>query len=127
MKIHFSFKNNIRIFAYIVLLFFGTMTSSESNDHRAAISKAADNIEQKVIDWRHDIRTADLIAKYLKSLGIEVQTKVGVTGVMGILKGDQLAHVVALRADMNVLPVEEKSNLPFAFKVKPTIEEKKIS
>ncbi len=105
------------------------MTYSQSNEHSIAISKAADNIEQKVIDWRHDIhehpelgnresRTADLIAKQLKFLRIEVQTKAGVTGVVGILKGDQLGHVVALPTDIDALPVEEKNDLPFAFKAK---------
>lgn len=51
-------------------------------------------------------------------MGIEVQTKVGVTGVVGILKGGKPGPVIALRADMDALPVEEKNNLPYASKVK---------
>lgn len=105
---------------------------------RAYISNAANKIEQKVIDWRHDIhqnpelgnrefRTAELIATHLKSLGIEVQTKVGVTGVVGILKGAQPGPVIALRADMDALPVEEKNDLPFASKVKTTYNGKETS
>lgn len=93
------------------------------------ISKSADRIEQKVIEWRHDIhqnpelgnrefRTAELVAKHLQSLGIETQTKVGITGVVGILKGDKPGPVVALRADMDALPVEEVNDLTFASKVK---------
>jgi len=92
------------------------------------IQQAADRIEQKVINWRHDlhqnpelgnheIRTASIIAKHLQSLGIEVQTGVAVTGVVGILKGDKPGPVFALRADMDALPVLEKNNLPFASKV----------
>lgn len=65
-----------------------------------------------------EFRTSELIAKHLKSLGIQVQTKVGVTGVVGILKGDKPGPVVALRADMDALPVEEKNDLAFASKVK---------
>lgn len=98
-------------------------------NHSTAINIAADKIESKVIAWRHDIhenpelgnretRTAALIAKHLKALGIEVKTGVGITGVVGILRGDKPGPVVALRADMDALPVEEKNNLPFASKVK---------
>ena len=96
-----------------------------------SISTATNKIEQKVIAWRHDFhehpelgnrefRTAEIIAKHLQSLGMEVQTKVAVTGVVGILKGGRPGPVVALRADMDGLPVEEKNNLPYASKVKTT-------
>ena len=81
-------------------------------------------IEQKVIEWRHDIhqnpelsnrefKTAEKIANHLKSLGIEVTTGVAHTGVVGILKGDQPGKVVALRADIDALPVTERNDLPF--------------
>jgi len=114
-----------------ILFLLASTTFAQTKDHSAAISMEADKIEQKVIDWRHDIhqnpelgnrefRTAELIAKHLKSLGIIVQTKVGVTGVVGILKGDRPGPVVALRADMDALPVEEKNDLPFASKAKTT-------
>ncbi len=93
------------------------------------ISQAADKIEKKVIDWRRDIhehpelgnketRTASLIAKHLQSLGIEVKTGVAHTGVVGILKGSKPGPVVALRADMDGLPVTERTPVPFASKVK---------
>ena len=102
------------------------------------ISTAADKIDQKVIAWRHDLhqhpelgnrefRTADIIAKHLQSLGIEVKTKVGVTGVIGILKGGKPGPVVALRADMDGLPVEEKTGLPFASKVKTIYDGKETN
>lgn len=82
------------------------------------------NIEEKVISWRRDIhenpelsnrefKTAEKIAKHLKSLGIEVQTKVAHTGVVGIIKGKKDGKVVALRADIDALPVTERNDLPF--------------
>jgi len=128
MRTNHLFQNRLPIIGFFIFAFFVSVSYSQT-DHRKAISKAADNIEQKVIDWRHDIhqnpelgnrevRTAELIAKHLKSLGIEVQTKVGVTGVVGILKGGKPGPVVALRADMDALPVQEKNDLPFASKVK---------
>ena len=126
------------IYFFIALFLLGNSVFAQMKNQTTAISKAADNINQKVIDWRHDIhenpelgnrefRTADLIAKHLKSLGIEVQTEVGVTGVVGILKGGQPGPVVALRADMDALPVEEKNDLPFASKAKAMYNGQKVS
>jgi amidohydrolase len=85
-------------------------------------------MKQKVIAWRRDfhehpelgnqeIRTAGIIAAHLKSLGIEVKEKVAVTGVVGILRGGKPGPVVALRADMDGLPVTERGDLPFKSKV----------
>lgn len=82
------------------------------------------NIEGKVVEWRRDIhehpelsnrefKTAEKVASHLKSLGIEVQTGVAHTGVVGILKGNHPGKVVALRADMDALPVTERNDLPF--------------
>jgi len=81
-------------------------------------------VESKVIEWRRDIhqnpelsnrefKTAEKIAAHLKSLGIEVQTGVAHTGVVGILKGKKSGKVVALRADIDGLPVLERNDLPF--------------
>lgn len=111
-------------FILIALLFSFKIASAQKNNRTETIRAAADKIEQKVIDWRHDFhqhpelgnrefRTAEIIAKHLKSLGIEVQEKVGVTGVVGILKGSGPGPVVALRADMDGLPVKENNDLPF--------------
>ncbi len=96
---------------------------------RKQVSLAADQLEQKMIAWRRDfhahpelgnqeIRTADIIAKHLKALGMEVKTGVAHTGVVAILHGDKPGPVVALRADMDGLPVIERTPLPFASKVK---------
>lgn len=84
-------------------------------------------IEEKLIDWRRDIhqhpelgdqehRTASLVAKHLQDLGLEVRTKVARTGVVGILKGGKPGPIVAVRADMDALPVAEPPGLPFASK-----------
>lgn len=118
--------------------FYASNINAQKTNYQTSISSAADKIESKVIAWRHDIhehpelgnrevRTADIIAKHLKSLGIEVKTGVGITGVVGILKGDKPGPVVALRADMDALPVEEKNNLPFASKVKTMYNGKETS
>jgi amidohydrolase len=88
-------------------------------------------IEPKVVAWRRDIhehpelgnrefRTAKLVADHLRALGIEVQTGVAHTGVVGILRGGRPGPVVLLRADMDGLPVSERVKLPFASKVRAT-------
>lgn len=115
----------------VLCLFCFKISIAQKSNYSAAIAIAADKIESKVIDWRHDIhehpelgnrevRTAALIAKHLQSLGIEVKTNVAKTGVVGILKGDKEGPVIALRADMDALPVKEKTNVPFASKIKAT-------
>lgn len=112
--------------------------SAQKSNYSELIIKSADKIEQKVIAWRHDFhqnpelgnretRTAAIVAKHLQSLGFEVKTSVAVTGVVGILKGDKPGPVIALRADMDALPVEEKNDLPFASKVKTTHNGKETS
>lgn len=98
---------------------------------RPEIDKKAAAIETKVIEWRRDIhknpelgnnevRTAKMIADHLRALGIEVQEGVAVTGVVGILKGGKPGPTVALRADMDALPVSERADLPFKSTVKAT-------
>ncbi len=85
-------------------------------------------LEPRVIAWRRDIhehpelgnrefRTAALVADHLRSLGIEVETEVAHTGVVGVLRGGQPGPVVLLRADMDGLPVTERVDVPFASKV----------
>ena len=101
------------------------------------IDRIADKIEKKVIKWRRDIhqnpelsnrefKTAAKVAKHLKSLGIDVQTEVAHTGVVGVLKGGKPGKVVALRADMDGLPVKEKVDLPFASKAKGIYQGKEV-
>lgn len=95
-------------------------------------------IENKMIGWRRDIhahpelsnqehRTAGLVADHLRKLGLEVKTGVGGTGVLGVLKGGKPGKVVALRADMDALPVKELVNLPFASRAKGTHMGKEVN
>ena len=96
-----------------------------------AIDDAAAAVEPQVIEWRRDIhanpelgnneiRTAALVADHLRALGYEVQENVGVTGVVGVLKGGKPGPVVALRADMDALPITETADVPFASKITTT-------
>lgn len=116
-------------FYFILLVLCAVNAAAQKQNLRPEVSKKALSITQKVVDWRRDLhehpelgnqenRTAALVAKHLKSLGIEVQTGVAKTGVVGILKGGKPGPVVALRADMDGLPVTERVDLPFASKVK---------
>lgn len=116
----------------IILLPAGVVCQNNVADKTIEkINTAADRIEAKSISWRRDIhqnpelgnnevRTAKLIADHLRSLGIEVKEKVGKTGVVGILKGAKPGKCIALRADMDALPIIEKVDVPFASKVKST-------
>ena len=103
----------------------------------ADVDRLAKEVEAKVIDWRRDIhqnpelgnrevRTAKLVAEHLQKLGLEVKTGVAKTGVVGLLKGGKPGPVVALRADMDALPVVEAVDLPFASKVKGEYEGKEV-
>ena len=104
----------------IVLLLLTVSNFSFSQDLNDQISA----IEEKLISWRHDfhkfpevsnreVKTSEKIAKHLESLGINVKRNVGVHGVVGILEGKSKGKVVALRADMDALPITENNNLPF--------------
>ncbi|MGQ0738002.1 MAG: amidohydrolase [Bacteroidota bacterium] len=92
---------------------------------------AADKIEAKCIEWRRDFhqnpelgnrefRTSKIIAAHLKSLGIETKENVAKTGVVGILRGGKPGPCIALRADIDALPVTERVKIPFASKQKAT-------
>ncbi len=98
---------------------------------RAKAFAAADKIEAKCIEWRRDFhqnpelgnrefRTSKIIADHLKSLGIETKENVAKTGVVGILKGGKPGPCIALRADIDALPVTERVKIPFASKQKTT-------
>ncbi|MGV3538773.1 MAG: amidohydrolase [Rufibacter sp.] len=113
------------------------LTLAQTSSVHAQIDQLADKIEPKVIQWRRDfhqfpelsnreVKTAEKIAKHLKSLGLDVQTGIAKTGVVGILKGGQPGPVVALRADMDALPVTERNSLPFASKVRTTFNNQQV-
>ena len=94
---------------------------------QAKVDLQAKEIESRVIEWRrhfhqnpelsnNEFKTAAFVAEHLKKLGIEVQTGVAKTGVVGLLKTGKPGPVIALRADMDALPVTERNSLPFASK-----------
>ena len=93
------------------------------------LDRRVTEVNPKVVAWRRDIhehpelglqetRTAALVAAHLRGLGMEVRTGVGGTGVIGVLRGGKPGKVVALRADMDALPVTEMTDLPFKSRVR---------
>ncbi|MCM4159586.1 amidohydrolase [Antarcticibacterium flavum] len=116
-------KNKIftGLFTSLFLIFSGSIVAQQIDP---VIEEAANDLEKQVIEWRRDFHknpelsnrefeTAKKIAAHLESLGMEVQTGIAKTGVVGILKGDNPGKVVALRADIDALPVTERNDLPF--------------
>ncbi len=104
---------------------------SAGADLSAAIAAGAAKAEARVIETRRDVhahpelgfeekRTAALVAKRLRTLGLEVRERVGKTGVVGVLRGEKPGRTVALRADMDALPVVEQTGLPFASTARAT-------
>ena len=116
-----------KIIFFAGLFTFSVFASAQNTALKATITQKATSLESKVITWRRDFhqnpelgnrefKTAEKIAAHLRSLGIEVQTGVAKTGVVGILKGGKPGPVVALRADIDALPIKERVNIPFASK-----------
>ena len=121
-----------------LLLLFSIQATAQNKNLAVKVGQSADKIEKKVIEWRRDfhqhpelgnqeVRTAGIVAKHLRSLGIEVTTGIAKTGVVGILKGGQPGPVVALRADMDGLPVTERVDVPFASKAKAQFNGQEVS
>ena len=105
----------------------GAQAPSTLDALHARLDKAADSVLPRVVTWRRDlharpelgnqeVRTSAFLAEQLRSLGYEVRTGVAKTGIVAILKGGKPGPVVALRADMDALPVTEETGLPFASK-----------
>ena len=124
------------ILATTCLIFVTTVTAQKATIE-SQIETAVNKIELKCIAWRRDFhehpelsnrefRTSKIIADHLRSLGIEVKENVAKTGVVGILRGDKPGPVIGLRADMDALPVTERTNVPFASKVKSTFNGQEV-
>src|SRR4051794_39275973 len=119
-----------RASAYVALVLSALLSlagavRADSAALETEVRKGAAAVEEKVIRWREDIhehpelgdqetRTAQLVADHLRGLGLEVRTGVARTGVVGVLRGGRPGRTVALRADMDALPVQEPPGLPFA-------------
>lgn len=104
-----------------IAMFAGTASPAVSPQQ---IETAVSKLDRQVIAWRRDIhrhpelsnrefRTSKLVAEHLKKLGLEVKTGIAHTGVTAVLKGDQPGPTIALRADMDALPVIEQVDVPF--------------
>src|SRR5882672_9840014 len=115
----------------ILILGLANSLQAQASQLDAEVDRRAAQIQNKVVAWRRDIhehpelsnretRTADLVAQHLRSLGLEVRTGVAHTGVIGVLHGGRPGPVVALRADMDALPVTEEVDVPFASRVRTT-------
>ncbi|TYZ13511.1 amidohydrolase [Hymenobacter lutimineralis] len=124
-------KSATKIFLLSLLLSSAPAAAQKATALQARITQLADKEEAQVVAWRRDLhehpelgnqetQTAALIAAELRRLGLEVQTGVARTGVVGVLRGGKPGRVVALRADMDALPVTESTNLPFASKATTT-------
>ena len=112
------------------LLIVANFTTAYADEKlKEQVDQSADRIESKVIEWRRhfhqfpelsnrEFKTAQKVAEHLTQLGLDVKTGVAHTGVVGLLKGDEPGPVVALRADMDALPVTERVDVPFASKVR---------
>jgi amidohydrolase len=108
----------------IVLALPAVVTGQTANPLAAQVDRLTQELTPQVVTWRRDFhqhpelgnretRTAKVIADELRRLGYEVQTGVAHTGVVGVLKGGKPGPTVALRADMDALPVTEQVDLPF--------------
>lgn len=127
----------MKIYFAIVFSVFSTSALVAQTQSAGRIHELAKAVEPKVIEWRRhfhqypelsnrEVKTAEKIAQHLRSLGIEVQTGVAHTGVVGLLKGGQPGPVIALRADMDALPVTERNSLPFASKERTTFNDQEV-
>ena len=117
----------LSIISLLIINFFAVADSGL----KLALEESLDELMPKVIEWRHDIhqhpelanrefRTSKKVADHLISLGLEVETGVAYTGVVALIEGGSPGPTVAVRADMDALPVTEKTGLPFASTVRTT-------
>ena len=113
-----------KLLSLLTLSLITLSLTAQSSDLKEMIDKRADELEEQVIEWRRyfhenpelsnrEFNTAEKIAEHLESLGMEVQTEIAHTGVVGILKGGKPGPVVGLRADIDALPVIERTDFPF--------------
>lgn len=103
------------------LLAAGTVAAQTSD---AAVASATQRFSAEAIAYRHrihqnpelgnrEVKTAELVAEHLRRLGLEVRTGIAKTGVVGVLRGGKPGPVIAVRADMDALPITEETPLPF--------------
>lgn len=120
-----------KIILFSLLIISQQINAQVNPKLQSKLDQQAQEIEAKVIEWRRHLhqnpelsnretKTAAYIAEHLKSLGLKVQTGVAKTGVVALLETGKPGPVIALRADIDALPVTERNSLPFASNVKTT-------
>jgi len=133
---HFRFPSTTAVLVLPALVFFGLgipAAAGERTPLQEKIKELTDRLAPGLIDVRRDLhchpelglqetRTSAIVAEYFRKLGLEVRTGYAVTGVIGILKGGKPGPVVAMRGDMDALPITEETDLPFASKVKAIVD-----
>jgi amidohydrolase len=117
-------RNVLMLVTAAVLTSSAAQAQSAANPLAAEVDRLATELNSQVVTWRRDfhknpelgnreVRTSKVIADELRKLGYEVTTNVATTGVIGVLRGAKPGPVVALRSDMDALPVTEQTELPF--------------
>lgn len=117
------------LLATLLVALLAGVPQSHAQVAAADVEARVESIAARMVAWRRDVhehpelgnretRTAGLVAEHLRGLGIEVRTGVAHTGVVGVLRGARPGPVIALRADMDALPVEEQTGLSFASRVR---------
>ena len=112
----------MKCFSINLVVLIGVVTFSNAQAQQPVV--ISQQLEQKVIEWRRhlhqhpelsnrEFNTAKVIAEHLNGLGLEVQTGIAHTGVVGVLIGGKPGPTIALRADMDALPVIEQTDIPF--------------
>ena len=129
---------HILIIGLFALLLGASLSANDAPAHQEDIDWRVKALTEDVRAWRRDIhehpelgnretRTSALVAEHLRNLGFdEVRTGIAHTGVVGILRGGKPGKVVALRADMDALPVQERVDLPIASKVRTTFNNQEV-
>jgi amidohydrolase len=129
---HISEKYQMKLLLTLTFCLIGISTIAQVNPKlQTKLDQQAKEIETRVVEWRRHLhqnpelsnretQTAAYIAEHLKKIGLKVQTGVAHTGVVALLETGKPGPVIALRADMDALPVTERNSLPFASKVKTT-------
>jgi amidohydrolase len=118
-------KRQAWVLAVVPLLWLGSVHAQQGLDER--VDELADGLEAQVIEWRRhfhqypelsnlEFETAKIVEEHLRGLGLEVTSGIAHTGVVALLEGGRSGPTVALRADMDALPVTERVDVPFASK-----------
>jgi len=128
----------MRLIFLLAAFCFSMAELSAQQTLQQKIDLKAKAISSKLIEWRRHIhqypelgnreyKTMEYITAHLKQLGLEVQTGVAKTGVVALLKGKKAGPVIALRADIDALPIEERADLTFASRQKTDYQGSQVS